>query len=103
MHHIARRNPESLERAFESFQKATELDPTFALGWAGLSSAYIERDVWAGLGVGRHADAARTAALEAIRLEPDLADAHRSLAAVKFQVPIGTGPERRPATSKRSN
>ena len=85
LHHIARRNPESLERAFESFQKATELDPTFALGWAGLSGAYIERDVWGGLGVGRHADAARTAALEAIRLEPDLADAHRSLAAVKFQ------------------
>ncbi len=46
LHHIARRNPESLERAFESFQKATELDPTFALGWAGLSGAYIERDVW---------------------------------------------------------
>ncbi|HEX2341725.1 MAG TPA: tetratricopeptide repeat protein, partial [Vicinamibacterales bacterium] len=84
-HHIARRNPESLERALESFQKATELDPTFALGWAGLSGAYIERDVWAGLGVGRLADAARAAALEAIRLEPDLADAHRALAAVRFQ------------------
>jgi serine/threonine-protein kinase len=84
-HHIARRNPESLERALESFQKATELDPTFALGWAGLSSAYIDREFWAGLGVGRHADAARTAALEAIRLEADLADAHRALAAVKFQ------------------
>jgi tetratricopeptide (TPR) repeat protein len=85
LHQIARINPESVERALKSFQNATELDPTFALGWAGLSGAYIEHEFWAGLGVGRHADAARAAALEAIRLEPDLAEAHRALAAVKFQ------------------
>ena len=84
-HHIARLNAESLERALESFRKATELDPAFARGWAGLSGAYVDRDIWAGLGVGRHADAARAAALEAIRLEPDLADAHWALATVKFQ------------------
>jgi serine/threonine-protein kinase len=82
---IARRNPESIERALESFRTATELDPAFALAWARLSGAYIEHEYWAGLGVGRYADAARAAALEAIRLEPELADAHRALAAVKFQ------------------
>ncbi|MGH9331183.1 MAG: protein kinase domain-containing protein [Vicinamibacterales bacterium] len=84
-YHVAKLNPDSLERALEYFRKATELDPAFALAWAGLSGAYVERDIWAGLGVGRHADAARAAALKAIGLEPDLAEAHDALAAVKFQ------------------
>jgi len=84
-YHVARRTADSLARSIDYFQKAIRLDPSFALAHAGLSKAYQEVDVWAGVGVGKHAAEVRSSALRAIELDPDLAEAHFALAGVKFR------------------
>jgi TolB-like protein/Tfp pilus assembly protein PilF len=68
-------------KAIGFFTQATELDPSYALGWSGLSGAYT------GLGVefleGAPAQEAyaraRAAADRALTLSPELADAHIAL------------------------
>jgi serine/threonine-protein kinase len=84
-YHGARLTIDSLNRSIDYFQKAVRLDPSFALGYAGLSNAYRQADIWAGLGVGKHGSEVRTSALKAIELDPDLAEAHAALAGVYFQ------------------
>lgn len=84
-YHLARLTSDSIPRAIEYFQKAIRLDPTFALGHAALSNAYRQADIWAGIGVGKHASEVRSFALKAIELDPDLAEAHFALGGVKFQ------------------
>jgi tetratricopeptide (TPR) repeat protein len=84
-YHVARRTADSLARSIDYFQKPIRLDPSFALAHAGLSKAYQEADVWAGVGVGKHAAEVRSSALRAIELDPDLAEAHFALAGVKFR------------------
>jgi TolB-like protein/Tfp pilus assembly protein PilF len=84
-YHTNKRNGDSLNRAIDYFNKAIEIDPGFAPAYAGLSDAYSQRDIWAGLGIGAHAKDMRAAALKAIELDNDLAEAHLSLAAVRFQ------------------
>jgi TolB-like protein/Flp pilus assembly protein TadD len=65
--------------AVEMYERAVELDPDFALGWAALAWAHAV--VWEH-GFDPDADrleAARAAAERALALEPDLAEAHRAL------------------------
>src|SRR5256884_5004840 len=69
--------------ALQYFQRAIELDPSFALAYAGLADAY-----------GEQADAdqpsekalalSKQAALRALAINPDLPEAHVSLADVLF-------------------
>jgi TolB-like protein len=69
---------EEVEQLIQLYQKATELDPAFALAWAKLSYMtalnYYSRPNLTVL------KKARTAATEAIRLQPDLPEAHFALA-----------------------
>jgi DNA-binding winged helix-turn-helix (wHTH) protein/TolB-like protein/tetratricopeptide (TPR) repeat protein len=77
-----RRTPETHQKAIEEFEKATHIDDRYALAYAGLADAY------ALLGsnpnrVMPRAEAmakARAAALKAIDLDGDLAEAHTALA-----------------------
>jgi serine/threonine-protein kinase len=82
-----KRTPEGLTLAIEYFEQVVELDPDFALGYAGLAES------WALLGfspefgtspVPEAASRARAAALEAVRLDPRLAQARTWLGAVHF-------------------
>jgi TolB-like protein len=60
-------------------ERAVELDPDFALGWAALAEAHAE--VWENgydPSAGR-LERARAAAERALELEPDLAEAHRAI------------------------
>jgi tetratricopeptide (TPR) repeat protein len=84
-YYVATLKADSITRSIDYFQKAIRLDPAFALGYAGLSEAYRQADIWTGLGIGRHASEVRLAALKAIELDADLAEAHSALAGVKFQ------------------
>jgi serine/threonine-protein kinase len=72
----------SYTKAREEFQGALDLDPTYALAWAGLSDAL---DHLAGSGMIASKEAyprARAAAERALELDPELAEAHASLAMV---------------------
>ncbi len=81
---VEQRTPESLSQALESFQSAIAHDPGYAPGYAGLASTY---NLLREYSVMPDADAypkAREAAERAIALDPDLAEAHVSLAFVTY-------------------
>jgi len=68
--------------AAQWYQKAVELDPTFAIAYARLSLAYTNL-YWYGGHTKEYQIAAEKAVLEALRLNPNLAEAH--LAIGEFQ------------------
>ncbi len=73
---IDRWTREDVGRAIGHLREALELDPEFALAWAGLGRAYAYE---AGLGwvpVAEGYERARVAVERALALEPDLAEAH---------------------------
>ena len=84
-YHSDKRNPAALAKGIEYFQEAIRIDPNYAQAYAGLASAYIERDVWGGLGIGKTADLIRTTTLKALELNGELAEAHALLGEIHFQ------------------
>jgi TolB-like protein/tetratricopeptide (TPR) repeat protein len=75
---------ESISRGIALYRQALELDPGYALAWAGLSMAHASQ---IRQGFARPADAlgpARDAAERALRAEPDLAEAHLALGLVRM-------------------
>jgi len=80
-----RPSDDNLQRAIEQFQVAVKLDSTFAPAYSGLSDAYL----WAGYNEGRMTATAarpraRDAALKAVQLDGNSAEAHASLATYKL-------------------
>src|SRR5882672_1648116 len=65
--------------ALQYFQRAIELDPKFALAHTGLADAYAEQ-ADADLDPKKAFELSREAALRALSINPDLAEAHVSLA-----------------------
>jgi TolB-like protein/DNA-binding winged helix-turn-helix (wHTH) protein/Tfp pilus assembly protein PilF len=78
------RNVASLERAIVHLTQATELDPNFALAYSGLADAYCSLGVIGDVAPGEVFPKARAAAEKALALDDSLAEAHTSLAYVKF-------------------
>ena len=76
-------DPDALGTAVEMYTKATALDPTFALAFARLARAHIwqfhmsER-------TGERLTKARAAADSALRLNPDLSEAHLALGQIHY-------------------
>ncbi len=84
--HWYRRTPDELMTALSFFEQAAARDPTFARAHAGIADTYGLLGC-CGYDVLSPEDAmpkAKTAALEALRLNPNLAAAHTSLAWVEF-------------------
>jgi TolB-like protein/Flp pilus assembly protein TadD len=78
----SQRTPEGLRNSVAYFQQAIDIEPGFALGWAGLADAYT---LLAEYGVSSSEVSmpqAKHAALQAIELEPTLGEAWSSLAQV---------------------
>lgn len=68
----------NLLESITTFQRALEIDSTYALAWSGIADAYnrLADDFWAP----RDADPrAKQAALRALALDPNLAEAHGAL------------------------
>ncbi|TMH05519.1 MAG: hypothetical protein E6H67_08710 [Betaproteobacteria bacterium] len=70
---------ERTAKGIESFVRALQVDPTYALAWAGLSRAYSDQagQNWVPRAEGYAK--ARAAAQKALQLEPDLAEAHTAM------------------------
>ena len=66
------------EGAIELFQKALELEPGFALGYAGLGDAYAQRSVRFGLPL-IWVDKSLEMSRKAIALDPELAEGYKAL------------------------
>jgi tetratricopeptide (TPR) repeat protein len=78
------RSVASLERAIVHLTQATQLDPKFALAYTGLADAYCSVGVIGDVAPGEVFPKARAAAEKALALDDSLAEAHTSLAYVKF-------------------
>jgi TolB-like protein/Flp pilus assembly protein TadD len=75
-------SPQAIELALKHYERALELDPTYAPAWAGLAHCH---NVRAGRGMAPPAEAnaqAREAAMKALELDDSLAEAHAALGAV---------------------
>jgi TolB-like protein len=71
--------PESFRKALEYFSRAIEIDPAYALAYAGLGDAYGALSYYGFIPPADGFPRARAAALRAIELDPDNADAHVTL------------------------
>jgi TolB-like protein/Tfp pilus assembly protein PilF len=82
--HWNRRAGESLSTALGFFQQAVDMDPDFALGYAGLANTYNLMSLY-GLASPRDVQPrSRVAALKALELDPALGEARAALAAVQY-------------------
>jgi TolB-like protein/tetratricopeptide (TPR) repeat protein len=78
------RTPQSIARAVDYFNQAIELDSTFAPAYAGIADCYTVRAMWNWDTSQNTFPMARFASQRALSLDPNLADAHASLAMVQL-------------------
>lgn len=79
-----KRTPEDLRKGAEYFQKAVDLDPTYALAYAGLADGYILLAVYDERLPREVMPLAKAAAKNALQLDDSLAEAHASLAQIEW-------------------
>ena len=84
-HYWNKRTSADLQRALGYFWQAVETDPTYALAYAGIADCYN----WLGYAFGRMppeeaSPKAKTAALKALEIDDQMAEAYGSFAFVKF-------------------
>lgn len=75
-----RREAGDMERAQANYRQAVELDPGFARGWAGLASVYWIQTVTGTLAPQAGLQRVHDAADRALKLDPNLAEAHIRMA-----------------------
>jgi serine/threonine protein kinase/tetratricopeptide (TPR) repeat protein len=81
-HHWNRWTEEGFYKAIEYFQKAVEKDPSYALAYTGLADSYVLLGWNSYLPPKEAFPKGKEAAITALRLDPDLAEVHTSLAAL---------------------
>jgi tetratricopeptide (TPR) repeat protein len=74
-----RRNTASLRKAGDYFQQAIDLDPNYALAYAGLADVHSLLPLYAGTAPKDDVSKALAAARKAVKLDSNLAEAHTSL------------------------
>jgi adenylate cyclase len=74
-----RRNTASLRKAGDYFQQAIDLDPNYALAYAGLADVHSLLPIYAGTAPKDDVSKALAAARKAVELDSNLAEAHTSL------------------------
>jgi eukaryotic-like serine/threonine-protein kinase len=81
---VSRRGVPSAQKAIEYFQQVIAMDPAFAPAYAGLADAYayMSLPTYQGMPVSKAQGLMRTAALKALELDPDLAEAHGAMGVV---------------------
>jgi TolB-like protein/class 3 adenylate cyclase/Tfp pilus assembly protein PilF len=79
---IERTTQADMARSVDYFRQAIALDPAFALGWAGLSHAYMFQAGYGWAPVTEGYERARDAAKRALALAPDLPEGHVRLGQV---------------------
>ncbi|MEE8256375.1 MAG: protein kinase, partial [Acidobacteriota bacterium] len=82
-YHWNNRTEEGFRKSIDFFQQAIEEDPTYALAYAGLADSYTLRGIWNMAAPRDTFPWAKDAALKALDLDENLAEAHTSLAAVR--------------------
>ena len=73
------RTPATTQKAIEHYERATTLDPEYALAWAALAAAHSASPINSDVAPLEVRSRARDAARRAVRANPDLAEAHYAL------------------------
>ena len=81
---VDRMNPDDTTTAIGYYRQALQLDPRYALAWAGLAGAYSNQADYSWAPMAQTFELARAAALHAVELEPELAEGHTELAWVQM-------------------
>jgi TolB-like protein/Tfp pilus assembly protein PilF len=82
---LAKGRPETFRQAVDSFQEVIARKPAYARAHSGLADSYYRWALWESLPPAEAFGKARRAAEQALALDETLAEAHASLANVKFQ------------------
>jgi serine/threonine-protein kinase len=92
-YHWNKRTEDGIRKSIEYFEQAIELDPKYALAYAGLADAHNLMASYSAKPLATPFLRAKATALKALRLDDGLAEAHVALAAVKlwreFDLPGG--------------
>jgi tetratricopeptide (TPR) repeat protein len=84
-YHWNKRQIPEFEKAIVFFKQAIEKDPNFALAYSGLADTYTVLPTWGDFRPKEYLPQAKQAALKALELDPNLAEAHTSLAKVIYE------------------
>jgi DNA-binding winged helix-turn-helix (wHTH) protein/TolB-like protein/Flp pilus assembly protein TadD len=79
-----KRTPEATAKAAEYFQRALERDPTYALAYAGIADCYRTLSIMSDVPSRESFPKAKQAALKALEIDDNLAEAHSALGYVAF-------------------
>jgi serine/threonine protein kinase/Tfp pilus assembly protein PilF len=79
-----KRTAENFQKGIEAFREAIDLDPTYALAYAGLADCYNLLNTYSVLAAHDAFPKAKAAATRALELDDSLPEAHASLAFVTF-------------------
>ena len=79
-----KRTEENFRKGIENFRKAIELDPNYALAYAGLADSYILLAFYGSEAPNEMMPKGKAAAVTALELDDSLAEAHNSLAYIYF-------------------
>jgi serine/threonine protein kinase/Tfp pilus assembly protein PilF len=82
-YHWNQRTNEGLKKSVEEFQQAIEIDPNYALAWAGLAQSYAIFNFYSILPAKEAFPRAKSAAMRALEIDDKLAEAHTALAYIK--------------------
>ena len=77
-----KRTDAGFQQAIEYFQQATKADPNYALAYTGLANSYTLLTAYSSASATLYVPQARTAALRALELDKNLAEAHTALALI---------------------
>ena len=83
-YHLNRLTDDGFLKGRDYFQQAVDLDPAYALAYAGLADAYQMLSGYNALAPGDGFPKAKAAATQALRLDERLAEAHTALGTVKL-------------------
>jgi serine/threonine protein kinase/Flp pilus assembly protein TadD len=78
----AKRTEEGLYKGIQYFRQAIELDPTYALAYAGIAEGYVPLTVYGHLAPKDAGPKARAAAQAALEIDPNLVEARTVLGAI---------------------
>jgi eukaryotic-like serine/threonine-protein kinase len=84
LYSLNKRTPSDLQNAISSFQKAIDLDPTYALAYSGLAQGYTLMSIYGEVVPRTAMPKAKAAAHRALEIDNGLAEAHAVLADVEW-------------------
>jgi serine/threonine-protein kinase len=79
-----KRTSEGLKKAIRLFEQAIEKDPQYALAYTGIADSYSLMDQYGTLPLRESVQLAKAAAMKALELDSQLAEAHTSLAEIEM-------------------